>query len=261
MLSSTGYLYTDITSDITENDLDVVSDLWEVDGREVYRGTCDPRYTHANVYWMYNENLERVGCAEHSLTDHADTSFRWFRESEFGTLLQEDGWESKDDLWSYLPKHVFDRLINEGWTTATSFLEHCLRGPVRIVTPAMVLVRPLVYTCSTCGRKSFKPQEGCDVTATRLDFPVKEKVFFVDEDLIVHQPPSVSSIWSRLGSTLPQHVDDSLQELEQVQAQEPLQTEPSPPPPDAPPPRPLPEESPSLPQPPEDAQSPAQSHP
>ncbi len=83
-------VYQDTSPDVTEHDIDVVSDLWDIDGREVYRGARDPRYTHANVYWLYNEDLERVGCAEHNKKDQADFRVLWFRESEFGTLLQED---------------------------------------------------------------------------------------------------------------------------------------------------------------------------
>ena len=51
------FVYTDISPDITETDIDVVSDLWVMDGREVYRGGRDPRYTHANVYWLYDQYL------------------------------------------------------------------------------------------------------------------------------------------------------------------------------------------------------------
>ncbi len=201
-----GFMYTDISSDITENDLDVVADTWDMDGREVYRGTRDPRYTHADVFWLYDDTLERVGCAEHSIEDHADMRVLWFRDSEFGTLLQED-WTVGDDLWSKLPRHVFDRFLNEGWTTAESFLEHCLYSSTRIVTPSMLMKLPMVYTCSKCGRKSLKDKDTCETTETPLDFPSKEKVFFVDSDLIVHIPPSSSSVWSYLGFTQPQPPD------------------------------------------------------
>ena len=88
-----GVFYTDTGRDITEHDLDIVSDLWTIDGHEVYRGSRDPQYTHANVYWLYSEDLDRVGLSEHSLTDQADFRVLWFRDTEFGTYLQEDGWE------------------------------------------------------------------------------------------------------------------------------------------------------------------------
>ncbi len=210
------FVYKDISSDITENDLDVVADTWDMEGREVYRGTRDPRYTHANVHWLYDDNLERVGCAEHSLEDHADMQVLWFRDSEFGTLLQED-WTVDDDLWSKLPRHVFDRFLNEGWTTPATFLEHCLQGPVRIVTPSMVISPSMVYTCSKCGKKSLMNSDTCENTVSPLDFPDKEKVFFIDFDFVVHTPPSDSIVWSRL---LPH---DGGSSAEQEPVQEPVQ--------------------------------------
>ena len=225
---SNKFLYTDVSTDITENDLDVVSDLWDVDGREVYRGTRDPRYTHANVFWFYNENLERVGCAEHDLKDHANAKFLWFRDDEFGTMLQEDGWVSEGDIWSHLPQHVFDRMINEGRTTTPTFLEHCLHGPVRLVTTAMLMQKPLVYTCVNCGQKAFKPRAGCEMVAEKLDFPNKGKIFFVDDDLVTHRPPPNSSVWSFL--TQPLHDGGSSQEQELVQELALEQTAPLPPP-------------------------------
>lgn len=206
------FVYNDISSDITENDLDVVADTWEMDGREVYRGTRDPRYTHADVFWLYDDNLERVGCAEHSLEDHADMRLLWFRESEFGTLLQED-WTFDDDLWSKLPRHVFDRFLNEGWTTPATFLEHCLYGPMRIATPSMVIKPPTVYTCSQCGHKSLMKKEGCSMTPSVLDFPDRSKTFFIDSDFVVHVPPEDSVVWSKLQ----RHDDGSSQEQREAE--------------------------------------------
>jgi hypothetical protein len=222
-----GFLYNDISSDVTENDLDVVADTWDMDGREVYRGTRDPRYDHADVFWLYDDNLERVGCAEHSKTDHADMRILWFRDSEFGTLLQED-WTIDDDLWSKLPRHVFDRFLNEGWTTPASFLEHCLQGPMRIVTPSMVLNPHVVYACSKCGRKSQTKKEGCDDVPSYLDFPDRSKTFFIDSDFVVHVPPEDSAVWSRLQ----RHDGGSSTEpvREQVQLESPPSSEPRSPP-------------------------------
>ncbi len=108
-----GFIYRDISPDITEADIDVVSDLWTMDGRDVYRGTRDARYTHANVYWLYDEDLQRVGCSEHALDDPADVRLLWFHESPFGTLLQED-WTIDRELWSRLPTALFEGFINEG---------------------------------------------------------------------------------------------------------------------------------------------------
>jgi hypothetical protein len=190
-------LYQDTSPDVTEHDINVVSDLWEMDGRSVYRGARDPRYTHANVYWLYNEDLERVGCSEHSLEDHANFHLLWFHESPFGTLLQEEGWKVGDDIWSYLPRHTTEKFFHEGWTTPVPFLEQCLHGPLRIVTVETLVNLPMVYSCEKCNRKSLT-KFACSTTATPLDFPQKEKVFFVDADLVVHFPPPTSKVFKTL---------------------------------------------------------------
>ena len=226
---STRFLYTDVSSDITENDIDVVSDLWNMDGRDVYRGSRDPRYTHANVYWLYDEDLQRVGCSEHSLEDHADFEVLWFYECEFATLLQEEGWTQRGDIWSRMSRQAFSKFVNESWTTPETFLEKCLYGDMRVVTPQMVIERPTVYTCPTCGTRSLRKTCAASVGAP-LDFPNKEKVFFVDLDMIVYVPPSDSAVWIKLQP----RAGDSSEALHSSEAQQaqtvPQNTEPSPPP-------------------------------
>lgn len=192
-----GFLYTDISPDITEADIDVVSDLWMMDGRNVYRGSRDPRYTHANVYWLYDEDLQRVGCSEHALDDPAEVRLLWFHESPFGTLFQED-WKIDREIWSRLPTRPFERFINEGWTLAESFLEQCLHGPTRVLTVEMLLKRPKVYHCATCGKRSLRRSPHCKMVERDLDFPALEKVLFVDEDMVLHVPPPDSVVFTRL---------------------------------------------------------------
>lgn len=202
------FLYTDISEDVTENDVDVMSDEWNMNGRIVYRGSRDPRYTHANVYWLYDDDLRRVGCTEHDLENHADFKLLWFQENEFGTLLQEDGWKSIGDIWSLIPSAPFERFVNEGWTTPKTFLETCLAGPVRVLTPQMVVQLPTVYSCEKCKKKSLKLIPTCTVREAPLDFPDKNLLFFIDLDMVVYQPPSDSKVWSILH--LEPLVDDSI---------------------------------------------------
>lgn len=192
-------VYENTDLGITEHDIDVVSEMWEMDGREVYRGVRDPQYTHADVYWLYSENLERVGLVEHSKLDHAVFHVLWYHDSDFATFLQEEGWISDTDLWTRFPRSVFDRFVNEGWGTIDAVLEQCLHGPTRLFTVDMIRNRPLVYTCSKCGRKSLKNEPPHDTTSAPLDLPEKEKVLFVDDDLVLHVPPPTSTIWYRLG--------------------------------------------------------------
>jgi hypothetical protein len=218
-------VYENTERGITEHDIDIVSEMWEVDGREVYRGVRDPEYTHANVYWLYSEHLERVGLVEHSKLDHAVFHVLWYYDSDFATLLQEPEWTSDKDIWSVFPRSVFDRFINEGWTTVDAVLEQCLHGPTRIVTVDTILERPLVYTCDKCGRKSLKNDPRCDTTSAPLDLPVKEKVLFVDDDLVVHVPPPTSSVWYRLGFTPDQQPRDDGSSQAHPLPQEPVQSE------------------------------------
>lgn len=228
------FVYTDVSPDIPDHDYDVESDLWDMDGRNVYRGTRDPHYTHANVYWLYDETLQRVGCAEHSLGDHADVRLLWFGEDPFSTLLQE-AWTSHEDVWSRLPQHVFERFLAEGWTTPGKFLEHCLRGPLRVVTPQMIVSPPIVYACDKCGRRSLS-SFACG-TARPLDFPDKSKIWFVNDEMMMFTPPQSSSVFTAL-QVQPRDADSSHpsapgQAQEPEQAQEPAQAPPESPPPQA----------------------------
>jgi hypothetical protein len=219
-------VYTNISEDIVDHDYDVVSDLWEMDGRNVYRGNRDPHYTHANVYWLYDENLKRVGCAEHSLEDHGNFRLLWFGDDPFSTLLQEK-WSSSEDIWSRLPQHVFEKFLAEGWTTPARFLEHCLQGPLRIVTPQMLISMPKIYACDKCGRRSLSSFT-CG-TERPLDFPDKSKIWFVNDEMMLFTPPTSTRVWSTVRSTPPPDDDSShpsavpeqAQEQEQGQAQAP----------------------------------------
>lgn len=217
-------VYTNLSSDITEHDIDVVSDLWTMDNREVYRGSRDPTYTHANVYWLYNEELERVGLAEHDLTNHGDVRLLWFYDNAFATLLQEEDWEVSDSVWSVLPRNVVDLFLSRGWTTPTQMLENCLASNVRILSPDLLVNIPPLYHCESCKKSSLKPIHPESV-AGKIPFPEKEKILFLDADMIVHIPPVNSRVWEMIMPQSPL-VDDSSPE----QVPEPEHyTQPSPP--------------------------------
>jgi len=222
-------LYTDLSRDITEHDVDVVSDLWNMDDRDVYRGSRDRHYSHANVYWLYTEELERVGLVEHSLTDNADFRILWFQNNPFATLLQENDWVNEESIWSTLSLSASERFLASDWTTPEKILTACLYGPTRVLSVDMLLNRPTVYSCRECGWKSLKKLECCDTDAP-LDFPDKSKILFIDEDLYVCRPPADSKVWELLGFTSPRPPRDderALRASAQVQ-QESLQLEPPP---------------------------------
>jgi len=221
-------VYSDISPDIKEHDIDVVSDLWNMDGREVYRGSRDPQYTHANVYWLYDEDFDRVGLAEHDLKNQANMRLLWFEESEFGTLLQESGWKVTDEsLWSILPESVYNRFISEGWLkNPMTFLEQCLDGPFRVVTPAMLISMPRYYHCKVCGKKSFSRIHESQNETFPLDFPQKEKVVFIDDDFTIHMPPLETCVWLKLQPLVVDFSQELVVEQEQQESLPPLELPP-----------------------------------
>jgi len=187
----------EISRDVCEHDVDVVSDLWTMDDRNVYRGSRDTQYSHANVYWLYDEDLTRVGLIEHSLKDHADFRILWFHETPFATFLQEDNWTQDQTIWTVLSPPAVERCLAEDWTTPETLLEACLHGDTRIVTLEMILNPPTLHGCSGCNRKSLKTLV-CENMTAELTFPVKEKIVLIDDDLFVCVPPAGSRILGTL---------------------------------------------------------------
>ena len=216
-------LYTDLSRDIVEHDVDVVSDLWNMDGRDVYRGSRDRQYEHANVYWLYTEDLERVGLVEHSLENNADFRILWFHDNPFATLLQEE-WTTEQSIWSVLSRPAVEMFLAEDWTTPETLLNGCLHGPTRILTVDMLLNRPTIFHCSVCGSKSMKKTECYEFqTQTELDFPDQRKIVFIDEDLYVCQPPVGSRVWELLGFKLQHQLHDDVLPLQEQEEQPLLQ--------------------------------------
>ena len=208
----------EVSRDVCEHDVDVVSDLWTMDDRNVYRGSRDTQYSHANVYWLYDEDLTRVGLIEHSLKDHADFRILWFYETPFATFLQEDNWTQDQTIWTVLSPSAVERFLAEDWTTPETLLEACLHGDTRIVTLEMILNPPTLHGCSGCNRKSLKKLD-CENMTGELTFPVKEKIVLIDDDLFVCVPPAGSRIWELLGfepKSLHPLVDGGKSSLEQV---------------------------------------------
>lgn len=224
---SPGFLYTDVSSDITEHDINVISDLWTFDNREVYRGSRDTAYTHANVYWLYNEDLDRVGCVEHNTLDHSEFETLWFYDNPFATLFQEEGWVTTDSLWAILPQRSVELFLAEGLTKPELVLEHCLHGPTRVLSPVMLMEMPDVFECEKCNKRSITRFD--HGVSRPMDFPEKGKILFVDDDMIVSVPPIQSRVWSLLGFTQPQPLDDDSSLPEQEPVLEPTHKEPTPP--------------------------------
>lgn len=198
-------LYTDISLDIAEHDEDHDASEWAYSDKMVFRGSLDGSYKTQglDVYWLYDDNLNRIGLAEHETNDHSIFETLWFKDTPFGTLLQED-WTADGSL--------FSKMTPEAYQDSTE-MNILLKARNRLVTPDYVANGlPDVYECS-CGA-SFSPTACASV---KKKVSITEPIF-VDESFIMYRPPPNSAVWSRLG--LPQ-CGASDQEQEQTQVESP----------------------------------------
>lgn len=189
-------VYRDISPDIVEHDNDIDADQWSYDNRDVYRGSFDPRYTEydLNVYWLYDDNLKRVGLAEHEVDDPSIFEVLWFRENPFATLYQNSGWKSKEKtLWSILPHEAYADCLEDDFTT---IFDRCLTSKYRLITPSMILDEPTIYECQKCKKQSLSPLVNCKAVNKKPYFKATDYIF-IDDSFIMYEPPkrrqSVSS--------------------------------------------------------------------
>jgi hypothetical protein len=197
-------LYTDISPDIAEHDEDHDAAEWAYSDRTVFRGALDGSYKNdgLDVYWLYDDDLNRIGLAEHESEDHSRFKTLWFRNSPFGTLLQED-WKAGESIFTLLTPEAYQDVIDS---------DILLKGSHRIITPKYITDGlPELYEC-TCG-KSFSPMCSAVKKVVNITDPL-----FIDDSFIMYKPPVDSKIWSRLG--LPR--DACVQEQEVPQQQTPL---------------------------------------
>lgn len=198
-------LYTDISTDIMEHDEDIDAEEWSYNDKSVFKGVIDPRYTEKglDVYWLYDENLNRVGLAEHETEDHAKFNVLWFHENEFGTLLQED-WESDGTLWNKLTQEAYQDLLEDDFNTIL------LKGIGHFVTPEYIIHGlPEYYECE-CGFRSFSSSEHHIMKKSCIT--LSSPIYFIDKSYSLFQVPSNSIVWSRLG--LQHDGDDHRQQVQ-----------------------------------------------
>jgi hypothetical protein len=189
-----GLIYTDISPDIVEHDEDMDGDLWNYDGVDVYRGTFDPTYVpHGlQVYWLYDDNSKRIGLAEHEMDSPEIYKALWFRDTPFGTLLQQEGWKSKNvTLWSMLSNEAYQECLESDFKYVSDW---ALRSGKLLVTPSMVTKQPSLYTCSSCGKKSLSEIGNCkSVEKTVLDFS-QFSILFLDDLFVIYEAPDNSKV-------------------------------------------------------------------
>lgn len=234
-------VYTDISPDICEHDEDIDAEEWSYEGRAVFRGVLDVSYKSHNldVFWLYDDNSNRVGLAEHDMHDHSVFRSLWFRDNAFGTLLQEN-WETDNKtVWSLM--------------TPESYQDNCSLTPAelavktegRIVIPEFLINgTPEVYTCTRCNKTSLLPTTCYDTVKKKLK--ITSDSLFIDESYIIYRPPVDSLVFTwlcdadhRLYRCEPEHLQEEAQlphsqpdgpqdppaESPQEQVHLPLQTE------------------------------------
>lgn len=192
-----GLIYKDISPDILEHDEDIDADQWVYDDKEVYRGTFDPKYTehNLNVYWLYDDNLNRIGLAEHDANNQAEYKALWFYSNPFATMYQDENWKSKEKtLWSLMSNEAYQDCLEDDFETV---FDRCLTSKYRLVTPKFLIEPPTVYECSKCGKKSLKKLKNCsDVIET--SYFSNSNLLFIDDSFVLYEksidlPPPVFS--------------------------------------------------------------------
>lgn len=209
-----GLVYTDISTDIVEHDLDVDADQWSYDDKDVYRGSFDPRYTSdgLNVYWLYDDNLKRIGVAEHDAEDPEVFKALWFYDNPFATLTQDTNWKSTGKtLWSKLTNEAYQDCLEDDFKTVH---DKCLSSGVLLATPEYIQKNPDVYQCSKCSKKSLIKENVCSPVLDHFKF----SVLFVDDDFVIYERSVPQSGASVSTSTEPQcDACDHLPEQQELQ--------------------------------------------
>ena len=177
-----GLIYQDVSPNIIDHDVDVDVDQWCYDGRDVYKGVLDPRYIKdkLNVYWLYDDDSIRVGLAEHEAESPEVFKTLWFYDNPFATLLQNPLWKpSGQTIWSLLSNEAYQDCLEDDFRTLE---DRALNSGTLLVTPKMLMEKPVVFECQTCGKKSLT--KSCQsALVSELDFS-KYSLLFLDDSVI-----------------------------------------------------------------------------
>lgn len=210
-------LYTDVNRDIVEHDEDIDAELMNVGGREVYRGSIDPRYTsyELDVQWLYDDSLQRVGLIEYETYDRSISKTLWMFDTPYATHFQEEGWTTdRKTVWSRMSNEAYQECLEHDFK---NIVEMSLWGDTRIVLPWMLSNPPKeIYECEKCRKRTLSVPSNCSAVK-KLSFSGMFSLF-LDDSFVICYPPPNSAVWSTLGLQLDD--DQSLRveqrELEQV---------------------------------------------
>lgn len=182
-----GLIYTNLSSDIVEHDLDIDADQWSYDGKDVYRGSVDPEYLkhNLNVYWLYDDDSKRIGLAEHDPDDRVIFKSLWFYDNPYATLFQDSSWRSTGTtLWSKLSNEAYQDCLD---TDFKSVSLQALNSGVLLITPEILISKPDLYTCEKCNKKSLMASDNCQqASVSILDFN-QFSILFLDDDFVIYE--------------------------------------------------------------------------
>ena len=205
-----GVVYRNTSTDIQDHDEEFESDLWNYDGRDVYRGSFDPTFVNQNlhVYSLYNEHSKRIGIAEHELDAPEVFKALWFYDTPFGTLYQNPNWKSKNTtLWSLLSNEAYQDCLESDFKDVR---DRALQSGTFLMTPDDCISLPVIYQCEKCNKKSFF-EFPCGIPV-QIDLSIFV-ILFVDEEFVLYERPT---------SSLPSSVEQASEE--HLELQEHLRT-------------------------------------
>lgn len=228
-------IYTDIDPNIVEHDEDIDASQWSYNGRDVYRGRVDPRYEDRglDVYWLYDEDINKVGLVEYEKEDSERFAVLWFHDNPFATLLQDTRWVSLDKtVWSFMSYEAYLDCLEDDFRTV---FDRCLSSKYRLVTPSMIINPPFVYSCTRCNAQSMQPLKCHEIHVNKKNYFQYGSFLFVDDSFIVYEltdrPRPASSEQERSEQVQVQTQEESRDEQNPHQeSQKPESPRQSPPP-------------------------------
>ena len=186
-----GLVYRNISTDIQDHDEDYESELWNYDGRDVYRGSFDPTYVTQNlhVYSLYDDNSKRIGIAEHELEAPEVFKSLWFFDTPYGTLYQDSNWKSKNTtLWSLLSNEAYQDCLESDFKDVR---DRALNSKVFLMTPEDCMSLPTIYKCDKCNKKSlYEFHCGNPIQITLSDY----SILFIDDEFVLYERPTSNSL-------------------------------------------------------------------
>ena len=177
-----GFVYTDLSRDISEQDDDTEAEQWDQDGRLVYRGNLDLSYKEQglDVYSLQDDNLERIGLAEHETEDSSVFHALWFYENPQATFYQNPAWKTSGrTIWGKMSSEAYQDSLEAD-------LKLLLWG--QVMFPEWLISVPDIQECAECGKRSFSPNDCATVKKTFQSS--SNTLYFLDESYVIFtQPP------------------------------------------------------------------------